>query len=307
MNEERVLLAGEADAGQRMDKFVSEKIPELTRSKVQKLIVAGKITRAGRPADKKDLLAPGDKITVLAPEMEPAIATGEAIPIDIVYEDDDLLVINKPQGMVVHPGAGNLHGTLANAVVYHCQGKLSSIGGPVRPGIVHRLDKDTSGLIVVAKNDQAHLGLAEQIKEHRVSRIYEAILIGTPRELQGVVDAPIGRHPTKRRQMAITDKNGKNARTHYRVLASYPGFSYVTCELETGRTHQIRVHMASLGHPVLGDTLYGPAKQKFGLDKQCLNARQISFTHPRSGEKMCFTIETPAYFQQILEKIQQNR
>lgn len=307
MTESMILKVGAHEAGERLDKYVSANVPELTRSKVQKMIHSARITKNGRPCDKKDQVAAGDEITVCLPEPELPIAVGENIPLDIVYEDDDLLVINKAQGMVVHPGAGNRQGTLANAVVYHCQGKLSTIGGEVRPGIVHRLDKDTSGLILVAKNDAAHLGLAAQIKEHQVTRIYEAILIGTPQQMQGVVDAPIGRHPTKRKQMAITDHNARNARTHYRVLASCPGFSYVECELETGRTHQIRVHMASLGHPVLGDTVYGPLKQKFGLTRQCLNARQISFTHPRTGERMCFTVATPAYFQEILTKLQLNQ
>ncbi len=212
-------------------------------------------------------------------------------------------MIDKAQGMVVHPGAGNPDHTLVNAVLYHCGGKVSSIGGGIRPGIVHRLDKDTSGLILVAKNDQAHVGLAEQLKDHKISRVYEAILIGTPKEDEGTVDAPIGRHPSKRKQMAVNERNGESAKTHYKVLDSYPGFSHVECVLETGRTHQIRVHMASLGHPVLGDTVYGPAKQKWGLDKQCLHAKQITFTHPLSGEKMEFHAHTPPYFEAVLEKI----
>ena len=291
-------------AGRRIDSFLSETLPGQTRSAVQRLLLSGDITVGGRAASKNDKINAGDEITVRIPEPVLMEAKPQNIPLDIVYEDDDLLVVNKQKGMVVHPAAGNYDGTLVNALLYHCGDSLSGIGGVLRPGIVHRIDKDTSGLLIVAKNDFAHQGLARQIKEHSFHREYEAVVHGTIKNDEGSVDAPIGRHPTERKRMAVTEKNSKNAVTFYRVLARYPGFTHLRLRLMTGRTHQIRVHMAYLGHPVAGDTVYGPKKAEPGLCGQCLHARHIGFVHPRTGGWLEFESPLPPYFTEFLRKLQ---
>ncbi len=293
-----------ADGGLRADVYLA-KTMEITRAAAQKWLEQGCVTREnGKPLGKSEKVAVGDRLLITPPDLEPCEVTAQDIPLDIVYEDDDLLVVNKPKGMVVHPAAGNPDGTLVNALLAHCKGSLSGINGVMRPGIVHRIDKDTSGLLIVAKNDTAHQGLAEQIKEHSFTRIYEAVIVGHLKETEGTVNAPIGRHPVHRKKMAVTDRNSKNAVTHYRVLQDYTGYSHVRLQLETGRTHQIRVHMAYLGHPVAGDTVYGSAKQSFqGLEGQCLHAKVIGFVHPRTGEYLEFESDLPAYFKTILKTL----
>ncbi len=291
--------------GARLDVFLSENIEGITRSHAQKLLADGAVLVNGAPANKNYKLRIGDRIVLTLPELEPCEAKPENIPIDIVYEDDDIIVVNKPKGMVVHPAAGNYTGTLVSALLYHCGERLSGIGGVIRPGIVHRIDKDTSGLLVVAKNDAAHLSLSEQIKEHKVSRIYHAIALGKLDE-DFTVDRPIGRHPVDRKKMAVTEKNSKNAVTHIKILERFTSVTYIRCELETGRTHQIRVHLASKNHPLLGDLVYGtekhPQNVKFAkyTNGQCLHAKELTLTHPRTGETMHFTCELPSYFTEIL-------
>ncbi len=291
--------------GERLDRFAAQ-MSGMTRSAIQSLADDGAVTVNGRKAPKNYRLRSGDEVTVAVPEPTVYEARPENIPLDIVYEDADLLVVNKPKGMVVHPAAGNYDGTLVNALLYHCH-DLSGINGVLRPGIVHRIDKDTSGLLIVAKNDRAHQGLAEQIKVHSFTRIYEAIVYGRLRDDSGTVNAPIGRHPTKRKQMAVTPVNSKPAVTHYEVIARYDGntkhgaFTHVRLRLETGRTHQIRVHMAYLGHPIAGDPLYGVKKAELGLTSQCLHARELTFVHPRSGEEMTLTCPLPEEFRHALD------
>ena len=296
-------------AGQRLDAYLAS-ATELTRSAAVRLIEEGQVTLGGKPANKKDKVKAGDKVMVSLPEPEPDEAIPQDIPLDIVYEDEDILVVNKPCGMVVHPAAGNPDGTLVNAILYHCGDSLSGIGGVIRPGIVHRIDKDTSGLLVVAKNDAAHLALSEQLKVHRVRRVYHAIAIGNLREDTGTVDAPIGRHPTDRKKMAVlrgADAHSRDAVTHYRVLERFAGMCHVECKLETGRTHQIRVHMASLGHPLLGDPVYGGANHRFCemhpslIHGQCLHAAELSLIHPTSGEEMHFEAPLPEDMERILD------
>lgn len=291
------------EPGMRADKAISAALPALSRSAVQALIQDGRVLCNGTPVQKSTKLPVQSVLTVEIPPARPLEVVAQNIPLDIVYEDSDLLVVNKPKGMVVHPAAGNPSGTLVNALLAHCQGSLSGIGGVVRPGIVHRIDKDTSGLLIVAKNDFAHLRLAEQIKVHSFTRIYEAVVYGSLREDEGTVDAPIGRHPVDRKKMAVTERNSRPAVTHYTVLARYPGFTHVRLRLETGRTHQIRVHMASLGHPVAGDEVYGPKKAIPELHGQCLHAKYIGFTHPRDGRWLEFESELPPYFTAFLEKL----
>ena len=291
------------EAGMRLDKLLGSRLPSLTRSSLQKLIEQGCVTWNGRAAVKSCKPACGDTVTVVIPPPETMDAQPENIPLDIVYEDDDLLVVNKPKGMVVHPAPGNYTGTLVNALLYHCGDSLSGINGVIRPGIVHRIDKDTSGLLIVAKNDMAHCHLAAQIKDHSFTRVYEAVVYGSLKEDSGTVDAPIGRHPIDRKRMCVTEKNSRNAVTHYTVLARHPGFTHVRLQLETGRTHQIRVHMAYLGHPVAGDPVYGVKKVITSLGGQCLHARVIGFVHPRTGEYLEFTSDLPPYFQQFLKKL----
>jgi 23S rRNA pseudouridine1911/1915/1917 synthase len=290
-------------AGMRLDKFLGVSMENMTRSAAEKLIVDGNAKRGGVVLGKSFRVTEGDEIAVSVPEPEPLQVQAEKIPLLIPYEDEDLLVVNKPKGMVVHPAAGHWEGTLVNALMAHCGDSLSGINGVLRPGILHRIDKDTSGLLIVAKNDFAHRKLAQQIKEHSFTRIYEAVVHGALKDDAGTVDAPIGRHPTDRKKMAVTERNSKNAVTHYEVLARYPGFSHVRLQLETGRTHQIRVHMAYLGHPVAGDTVYGPRKVVPGLEGQCLHARVIGFRHPRDGRYIEITSELPAYFTGFLNRL----
>lgn len=289
--------------GDRIDTVLSRSL-SITRSAAQHLLEQGLVTACdGAKLTKSTRLAGGEELTVELPDLEPCEAVAQDIPLDIVYEDADLLVVNKPKGMVVHPAAGNPDGTLVNALLHHCPDSLSGINGVMRPGIVHRIDKDTSGLLIVAKNDRAHQGLAEQIKEHSFTRIYEAVIVGHLRKQEGMVNAPIGRHPTNRKKMTVIDRNSKPAVTHYRVLEEFNGYSHVRLQLETGRTHQIRVHMAYLGHPVAGDTVYGGAKQPSGLNGQCLHAKTIGFVHPITGEYLEFESGLPAYFDEFLSKI----
>lgn len=289
--------------GLRADLFLSQEIENLTRTAAATLIEKGAVTLFGNTIKKNHKLVAGDELLVVLPDPEPIEAEPENIPLDIVYEDEHLLVVNKPKGMVVHPAAGNPNHTLVNALLYHCKGSLSGINGVMRPGIVHRIDKDTSGLLIVAKNDLAHNFLAEQIKEHSFLREYEAVVLGNIKEESGTIDKPIGRNPKDRKQMAVTLRNSKNAVTHYTVIKRYKGFTHVKLRLETGRTHQIRVHMASIGHPVAGDTVYGGAKNTHGLIGQCLHARLIGFIHPKDKSQLVFDSELPQYFKDFLGKL----
>lgn len=288
--------------GERIDKFISVNVEELSRSASAALIDSGSVTVNGKNIAKNYKTRIGDQITVNVPEPKELETEPENIPLDIVYEDSDLLVVNKPKGMVVHPAPGNYSGTLVNALLYHCKDSLSGINGVLRPGIVHRIDKDTSGLLIVAKNDKAHIGLAEQIKEHSFTREYEAVVYGKLKDPTGTVDAPIGRHKTDRKKMCVTPNNSKNAVTHYRVIDYNNGFSHVALKLETGRTHQIRVHMSYIGHPVAGDSVYGPSKVITSLNGQCLHAKKIGFVHPITNEELFFDSELPDYFQEFLRK-----
>ena len=289
--------------GERADALVCRLVPDLTRSAAQKLLERGAVTSAGRPVRKNDRPAPGDVLEVVLPDPEPIDVRPQDIPLDVVYEDGDVIVVNKPVGLVVHPAPGHPDGTLVNALLYHCGTSLSGINGELRPGIVHRIDRDTSGLIIAAKNDRAHLALAAQLQDHSLARTYEAVAVGGLREDSGTVDAPIGRHPVDRKKMAGDRKNGREAVTHWTVLARYPGCTHVECRLETGRTHQIRVHLASIGHPLLGDTVYGAKKPVPGLAGQCLHARRLRFVHPATGVPVELECPLPAWFQEVLRKI----
>ena len=287
----------------RVDKYLAEAYPQITRSYMQKLIEEGAVFVNGNPCTKKTTVIAGDTVFFHIPEPKTLDVLEENIPLDIVYEDDCLVVVNKPRGMVVHPANGNQDGTLVNALLHHCKGRLSSINGVIRPGIVHRIDKDTSGILLVAKTDSAHLSLAEQIKEHSVKREYVALLDGVIKHDSGTVNQPIGRSEKDRKKMAITLHNSRNAVTHYEVLERYQGYCLVKCRLETGRTHQIRVHMASLGHPVTGDCVYGAKKQKLFQRGQLLHAKTLGFLHPETNEYMEFTSELPEEFQAVLQKL----
>ena len=289
---------------ERLDRAVAEEVDALTRSAVQKLLEQGGVTVNGVPAAKNTRLRPGDEICVTVPEPEPVEARPEPIPLDIVYEDGDLLVVNKPKDMVVHPAPGHASGTLVNALLAHCGDSLSGINGELRPGIVQRIDKDTSGLLIVAKNDFAHRGLAAQIEAHSFTREYQAVVYGTLRDDSGTVDAPIGRDPVDRKRMTVTDRHARHAVTHYQVLARYRGFTHVRLRLETGRTHQIRVHMAYIGHPVAGDPVYGPRKVITRLGGQCLHAGKIGFVHPRTGAYLEFEAPLPDYFTSFLRGLE---
>lgn len=290
--------------GIRIDKFLAGSGLDISRSSVVNLIDGGNILVNDEIINKKYIIAEGDIIRINIPDPVPYEAKAENIPLDIIYEDDDLLVVNKPKGMVVHPAPGNYEGTLVNALLFHCNDSLSGINGVMRPGIVHRIDKDTSGLLIVAKNDFSHAHLAKQIKEHSFTREYEAVVFGNIKEESGTVDAPIGRNPRDRKKMCITQKNSKNAVTHYSVICHYRGYTHIKCILETGRTHQIRVHMASLGHPVSGDLVYGVKNEKVDFAGQCLHARKIGFIHPKTDEYMEFTSELPDYFHKFLIKLE---
>ena len=297
------LLLRADKAGERADQLIARLVPELTRSAAQRLLEEGAVTRNGQPVKKNYKAAEGDVLAVALPDPEPAEAVPQDIPLDVVYEDDDVIVVNKPVGLVVHPAAGHPDGTLVNALLYHCGESLSGINGALRPGIVHRIDRDTSGLIIAAKNDAAHQALAAQLADHSLYREYEAVCVGVLKEDAGTVDAPIGRNPTDRKKMAVDWKNGRPAVTHWSVLARYPGYTHIRCKLETGRTHQIRVHLAFLGHPLLGDTVYGAKKPVPGLAGQCLHARRLSFLHPRTGERLTLECPLPAWFEQVLTKL----
>ena len=291
-------------AGERMDAFLARQAENLSRSAAQKLIEEGLATRNGKPAKKNEKLNIGDAIEYDLPEPKEVDIVATEMKLDIVYEDDDLLVINKPKGLVVHPAAGHQDDTLVNGLLYAMGDDLSGINGELRPGIVHRIDKDTSGLLAVAKNDLAHMMLASQLKDHSMARTYEAIVVGSFREETGTVDAPIGRHPSDRKKMCVIARNSKEAVTHWEVVKRYRGYTHIRCKLETGRTHQIRVHMAHIGHPILGDTVYGHKKPELGQDSQCLHAGALCFTHPRTGLPVMVFAPLPEYFQNVIEKLE---
>ena len=296
------LRASEESKNQRLDAFLASSLDGLTRSQATRLIESGEVAVNGRAVSKSYKLAGGEDIAVTLPEPEPVEAVPQDIPLDVVYEDADVIVVNKPSGMVVHPAPGHPDGTLVNALLYHCAGTLSGVGGALRPGIVHRIDRDTSGLIIAAKNDAAHQYLSAQLADHTLARTYECIVVGALREDRGTVDAPIARHPTDRKRMAVVT-GGREAVTHWEVIARYPGYTHVRCRLETGRTHQIRVHMAYIGHPILGDTVYGAKQEVPGLTGQCLHAVGLRFLHPRTHEVMELSCPLPEEFTRMLQKI----
>ncbi len=289
--------------GERLDAFLARQVPELTRSAAQKLLESGCVLRNGKPGKKNDKLNMGDTVEYTLPEPKEVDIVPTEMALDIVYEDEDVLVINKPKGLVVHPAAGHQDDTLVNGLLYAMGDDLSGINGELRPGIVHRIDKDTSGLLAVAKNDFAHNMLASQLKDHTMARSYEAIVCGNLKEDSGTVDAPIGRHPSDRKKMCVTERNSKTAVTHWEVVARYKGYTHIRCRLETGRTHQIRVHMAHIGHPLLGDTVYGRKKAELGQDSQCLHAFSLCFRHPRDGRPVMVFAPLPSYFEEVLEKL----
>ena len=289
--------------GERLDAFLARCAENMSRSAAQRLIEEGCVKRNGKPGKKNDKLSPGDTVEFSIPEPKAVDIVAKDIPLDIVYEDEDVLVINKPKGLVVHPAAGHQDDTLVNGLLYAMGDDLSGINGELRPGIVHRIDKDTSGLLAVAKNDHAHTFLASQLKDHTMARTYEAIVCGSFREDSGTVDAPIGRHPSDRKKMTVTQRNSKEAVTHWEVVARYRGYTHIRCKLETGRTHQIRVHMAHIGHPILGDTVYGHKKPELGQDSQCLHAGALCFRHPKDGRPVMVFAPLPDYFQSVLDKL----
>ena len=291
-------------SGERLDAFLARCAEGLSRSAAQKLIEEGAVKRNGKPGKKNDKLNVGDVIEYAIPEAKPVDIQPTEMALDIVYEDEDLLVINKPKGLVVHPAAGHQDDTLVNGLLYALGEDLSGINGELRPGIVHRIDKDTSGLLAVAKNDLAHTMLASQLKDHSMARTYEAIVCGSFREDSGTVDAPIGRHPSDRKKMCVTERNSKPAVTHWEVVARYRGYTHIRCKLETGRTHQIRVHMAHIGHPILGDLVYGRKKPELGLSSQCLHAGALCFQHPRDGRPVMVFAELPQYFKDVIAKLE---
>lgn len=289
--------------GERIDKYLSEQLEDMTRSHIQKLIKENMVRVNGMAVKSNFKLSASDQIEVEIPELKEPDILPENIPLDILYEDQDILVVNKPKGMVVHPAPGHYTGTLVNAIMYHCKDNLSGINGVMRPGIVHRIDMDTTGSLLICKNDRAHQALAEQLKEHSITRKYHAIVHGRLKEDEGTIDKPIGRHPIDRKKMSVHCTNGREAITHYRVLKRFQHFTYIECQLETGRTHQIRVHMSSIGHPILGDQIYGPAKCPYKLQGQTLHAKVLGITHPTTGEYMEFDAPLPDYFQALLEKM----
>ena len=291
-------------AGERLDAFLARAVEGLTRSAAQRLLDEGCVLVNGKPGKKNCKLNISDEISVEIPEPKPVDIVPKEIPLEIVYEDEDVLVINKPKGLVVHPAAGHQDDTLVNGLLYAMGDSLSGINGELRPGIVHRIDKDTSGLLAVAKNDLAHVVLASQLKDHTMARTYQCIVCGNLKEDQGTVDAPIGRHPSDRKKMCINERNGKNAVTHWEVIKRYRGYTHVQCRLETGRTHQIRVHMASIGHPILGDTVYGRKKPELGQSSQVLHAGILCFQHPRDQRPVMVMADLPAYFKEVLEKLE---
>ncbi len=293
-------------AGERLDAFLARSLENMSRSGAQHLLEEGCVLRNGKPGKKNDKLNIGDEIRVTLPEPKPVDILPVEMPLDIVYEDDDLLVLNKPKGLVVHPAAGHENDTLVNGLMFALGDNLSGINGELRPGIVHRIDKDTSGLLAVAKNDFAHAVLASQLKDHTMARTYEAVVCGNLKEDSGTVDAPIGRHPSDRKKMCVIARGGRDAVTHWEVVRRYRGYTHVRCRLETGRTHQIRVHMASIGHPILGDTVYGRKKPELGQDSQCLHAGALCFRHPRDERPVMVLAPLPEYFQAVLEKLEKS-
>lgn len=294
----------EIAAGERIDKFLSDSLPDVSRSYIQKLIKDGQVTVNQKTVKSNYKLNAGDLLSMEEPELQEPDIEAEDIPIDILYEDSDLLVVNKAKGMVVHPSAGHYSGTLVNALMHYCKDDLSGINGVLRPGIVHRIDMDTTGSLLVCKNDFTHNDIAEQLKVHSITRVYHAIVHGVLKNDEGTINAPIGRHPVDRKKMSINEKNGKEAVTHYKVLKRFKNFTYIECRLETGRTHQIRVHMSSIGHPLLGDAVYGPAKCPYKLQGQTLHAKTIGIIHPRTGEYLQVEAPLPEYFLNLLKKLE---
>lgn len=301
--EEHILNVSAEYNNERIDKWLCENLEDVTRSFVQKLCDDGLVCIDQKPVPKNYRLRTGDTVEISVPEPIALSAEPQDIPIDVVYEDDSLIVINKPKGMVVHPAVGNPDGTLVNALLFHCKGQLSGINGVVRPGIVHRIDKDTSGLLVVAKDDEAHQSLSQQISAHTFDRFYHAVVVGKLKEESGTINQPIGRHPADRKKMAVTDKASRNAVTHFEVVDRYDGYTHIKLKLETGRTHQIRVHMAYIGFPIVGDTVYGLRKPVKGLTGQCLHAQSIAFIHPKTQEQLSFSSELPQYFEDFLKTL----
>ncbi len=298
-----VLIIKAEESGDRIDALLARMVGDLSRSAAQRLLEEGRVLLGSSPVRKNYKCAAGDCFTVCLPAAEDVPLIAQEIPLDVVFEDADVIVVNKPRGMVVHPAPGHPDGTLVNALLWHCGDSLSGIGGEKRPGIVHRIDKDTSGLLIVAKNDFAHQALSAQLSDRSLSRVYEAVARGGFREDAGTVARPIGRHPTDRKRMAVTEKNSRPAVTHWEVIARYRGYTHIRCILETGRTHQIRVHMASIGHPLLGDFTYGAPSPDKGLEGQCLHARRLKFVHPRSGEHVELESPLPPYFEEVLSRL----
>ena len=301
--DEQLICIEAEESGERIDALLSRKLKGFSRSQLQKLLEQGGVSFKGKALKKNYRCTAGESYHILLPSMEELPLEPQDIPLDIVYEDEDLIVVNKQRGLVVHPASGHPDGTLVNALLFHCGDSLSGIGGLRRPGIVHRIDKDTSGLIIAAKNDFAHQALSAQLSDHSLCREYEAVVRGSFKEDSGTVDRPIGRHPVDRKRMAVTAKNSKPALTHWQLLAAYKGYSHILCRLETGRTHQIRVHMASIGHPLLGDYTYGAPSPDKGLEGQCLHARRLRFVHPRTGVQLCLETPLPDYFQAVLGRL----
>ena len=287
----------------RLDKYLAEQFPEQTRSYLQKLIKEGQVLVNGKTVKSGYQLSKGDEVSVTIPEPKELDVEPQKMDLDIVYEDEDVILINKPKGMVVHPAPGHTTDTLVNGLLYHCKDNLSGINGVARPGIVHRIDRDTTGILIVCKNDMSHNSIAAQLKEHSINRRYRALVHGNLKEDTGTVEGPIGRHPVDRKKMAINERNGKPAVTHFTVLERFGNYTLIECKLETGRTHQIRVHMTSIGHPLAGDEVYGPAKCPFKLQGQCLHAMVLGFVHPRTGEYMEFSADLPEYFEDLLKKL----
>jgi len=315
----RIITLTCENGGERLDVFLADNIPELTRSAAQKLLEGGYVTLDGVPVRKNHRTSPDEEYTVTQDEPELSVVLKQDIPLDIVFEDNDVIVVNKPRGMVVHPAPGHPDGTLVNALLYHCGDSLSGIGGVIRPGIVHRIDKDTSGLVIAAKNDHAHVCLASQLSSRSLVREYEAIVCGNVKNDNGRIDVPIGRHPVDRKRQSVhamrssgargatvQGKTARDAVTHYEVIARYSGYTHVRCRLETGRTHQIRVHMAYIGHPVLGDSVYGRKKPELGMSSQCLHAKKLCFLHPSTGERIDLCADLPDYFTDILVKLEKS-
>ena len=301
--DDSILIIKAEESGERIDALLARSVEDLSRSAAQRLLEEGMVLRGGSPVRKNYKCAVGDVFTLSLPEPCELPLIPQALPLDVVFEDEDVIVVNKVRGMVVHPAPGHPDGTLVNALLFHCGDSLSGIGGERRPGIVHRIDKDTSGLLIAAKNDFAHQRLSAQLADRSLSRIYEAVVHGSFREDSGTVDRPIGRHPVDRKRMAVTEKNGRPAVTHWQVLARYRGYTHLCCRLETGRTHQIRVHLASIGHPLLGDGVYGAPSPEKGLEGQCLHARRLKFIHPRSGLPIQLETPLPPYFEEVLSKL----